>query len=460
MPRDKHAAPNHVDDLANLERSPSVIAKWRRLTPHARNVLAQAAGREPLATNLRKARENRGLSQAAVAKKLRLSRSLVAQIELANRPVTADELTKFSDLYGTPAVELAGTRVATDDLVTGALLNLVPALLKEFDIQSRIRGVLGSLMEATHLERLLERPVRTGPPTYQLPSPKTLVDAIRQGEDIATHERQRLGLHDAPLPDLAELCAAQGVPVFALKLPDELSSLFIPHASAGLAIVVSLTHDVVHQRLAIAHGYAHAVCDSTGTIRVCTSANVKELIERRAAAFATAFLLPASGVAGTVHRLGKGQPSRQEYWAFDAATEQSVRAEERSTPGSQTMTYLDGMWIARRFGTTYPLAIARLLGLGLIAESDRRRLLRPAAVALAQECLALLGASARVWLSSSSNTVAALSDLPAERLYMAVEAYRRGLMTKADLATEAVSLSLQLPGLSESRLLELAEAAR
>ena len=69
-------------------------------------------------------------------------------------------------------------------------------------------------------------------------------------------------------------------------------------------------------------------------------------------------------------------------------------------------------------------------------------------------------APARGWLSSSSNTVAALSDLPAERLYMAIEAYRRGLMTKTDLVDEAVSLSPQLPGLSESRLLELAEAAR
>ena len=53
-----------------------------------------------------------------------------------------------------------------------------------------------------------------------------------------------------------------------------------------------------------------------------------------------------------------------------------------------------------------------------------------------------------------------MSDLPAERLYMAVEAYRRGLMTKADLESEAVSLSPQLPGLSELRMLELAEAAR
>jgi hypothetical protein len=250
------------------------------------------------------------------------------------------------------------------------------------------------------------------------------------------------------------------VPVFALKLPDEFSGVFIADASIGFAIVVNVTHDAVRQRLAVAHGYAHAVCELTDTIRVCTNANATELIERRAAAFAVAFLLPAAGVAGTVHRLGKGQPSRQEYWAFDAASEQSVRAEERSTPGSQTMTYLDGVWIARRFGTTYPLAIARLLALGMIAESDRRRLQRPAAVALAQECLALLGASARGWLSSSSNTVAALSDLLAERLYMAIEAYRRGLLTKAELVHEAVSLSQQLPGLSDSRLLELAEAAR
>jgi hypothetical protein len=42
-----------------------------------------------------------------------------------------------------------------------------------------------------------------------------LADAIRQGEEIADHERTRLGLRDAPLPALADLCAAQGVPVFA-----------------------------------------------------------------------------------------------------------------------------------------------------------------------------------------------------------------------------------------------------
>src|SRR6267142_5133015 len=121
MPRHERPAPSHTGDVADGETSPDVIAKWQRLKPAARNLLAQASGREPVATNLRKARENRGLSQAAVAKKLRLSRSLVAQIELANRPVTAEELAKFAELYGTAAVDLTETRVATDDPVAVAL---------------------------------------------------------------------------------------------------------------------------------------------------------------------------------------------------------------------------------------------------------------------------------------------------------------------------------------------------
>lgn len=459
MPRIKGpSAPSNGGDLASGETSSDVIARWQRLTPHARNLLAQASGREPLAANLRKARENRGLSQATVAKKLRLSRSLVAQIELGNRPVTADELAKFADLYGAPAVELTGTRVASDDLVRGALLNLAPALLKEFDIQSRILGVLGALMETTRLERLLERPARTGPPTYPLPSPRTLVDAIRQGEEIAAHERQRLGFRNAPLSELSDLCAAQGVPVFALTLPDELSLLFIAHASVERALVVNVTHDAVRQRLAIAHGYAHAVCEPMGSIRVCTKGNANELIERRAAAFAAAFLLPASGVVDTVRCLGKGQASRQVQWLFDAATERSVRTEERSTPGSQVVTYLDVAWIVRRFGAAYRLTVSRLLGQGVIAEADSKRLLKPRFVELAGEWLTLFNPRART--PHPGYAISVLSDLNAERAHMAIEAYRRGLITKADLIGEAVTLSLQVPGLSETKLLEFAEAAQ
>src|SRR2546430_2679540 len=86
MPRHERPAPSDVDHVANGDPSSAVIQKGQRLTLPAPTLRREGWGREPRARNLRKARENRRLSQAAVAKKLRLSRSLVAQIELANRP--------------------------------------------------------------------------------------------------------------------------------------------------------------------------------------------------------------------------------------------------------------------------------------------------------------------------------------------------------------------------------------
>src|SRR5256885_6583523 len=85
--------------------------------------------RETVARNLRNARENRGLSQHAVAKKLGFSRTLVAMVELGNRPVTDEELTQFANLYGRTLVELKGTRVSEDDdPVNAGLLKVAPEL--------------------------------------------------------------------------------------------------------------------------------------------------------------------------------------------------------------------------------------------------------------------------------------------------------------------------------------------
>lgn len=414
--------------------------------------------RETVARNLRTARENRGLSQHAVAKKLGFSRTLVAMVELGNRPVADEELLQFASLYGKTFVELKGTQVSEDrDPVTAALIKVAPELATD-EMQRLMHGVLGPLMAALDLERILDCPRRTGPPSYTMPAPRTTADAIGQGEHSAERERQRLGLREQPIGEMADVVGNQGVQVLALDLPDRMSGLFVQHASVGSAIVVNATFDAARQRLAIAHGYAHAVIEPAGTIRVCTHANAKELIERRADGFAGAFLLPTSAVQETVRAIGKGQPSRRVQWVFDATTERSVRAEERSTPGSQVLTYVDAAWIARRFGGGYRVAISRLLGLGLIADADVKRLLRPKVVELAGEWLTLF--RSRAATPHPAYPVSVLSDLNAEWAYMAVEAYRRGLITKADLADRAVTLSLLVPGLSETKLLEFAEAAR
>jgi hypothetical protein len=104
------------------------------------------------------------------------------------------------------------------------------------------------------------------------------------------------------------------------------------------------------------------------------------------------------------------------------------------------------------------VAISRLLGLGLMSDADVKRLLRPKFVELAEDWLTLF--RFRGVPPNPAYPVSVLSDLNAEWAYMSVEAYRRGLITKADLADDAVTLSLLVPGLSETKLLEFAKAAR
>lgn len=69
--------------------------------------------------------------------------------------------------------------------------------------------------------------------------------------------------------------------------------------------------------------------------------NAAELIEKRANAFAAAFLLPREGVIEVLASLDKGQPSRSDETVFDAATGGHFDAQSRQVPRSQRITYED-----------------------------------------------------------------------------------------------------------------------
>ena len=122
------------------------------------------------------------------------------------------------------------------------------------------------------------------------------------------------------------------------------------------------------------------------------------------------------------------------------------------------ITYVDVAQIARRFGAAYRLTVSRLLGEGLIAEADSTRLLKPKLVALAGEWVTLF--NARAATPHPGYAIWVLSDSNAERAHLAVEANRRGHITDSELAQEARTLSLKAPQLSETKLLEFAEATQ
>lgn len=70
--------------------------------------------RDRLAARLRTAREMAGLSQGQVAKLLGLHRPSVSEIEAGRRKVSAEELTRLSELYRVDLAWLTSSTPGTD----------------------------------------------------------------------------------------------------------------------------------------------------------------------------------------------------------------------------------------------------------------------------------------------------------------------------------------------------------
>ena len=93
-----------------------------------------AVDREALARALREARENYGMSQEAVAKRVGLSRTVLAQIELGNRWVSEDELSRLSSVYGKALSDFEATSRARG-ASRFSVVEFAPELLDDEDDQ-------------------------------------------------------------------------------------------------------------------------------------------------------------------------------------------------------------------------------------------------------------------------------------------------------------------------------------
>jgi hypothetical protein len=163
--------------------------------------------------------------------------------------------------------------------------------------------------------------------------------------------------------------------------------------------------------------------------------------------------MPEAGVRDFIESIGKGYPSRKVYSVFDE-TDEPVRAERRSSPGSQVITCLDVAEIAARFGAPYGATVARLLSLGMISESENRALLSPKRRKAAEQVAAIVPDG---YPDDATDPSRRSFRLKREILHFAIECYRRGLMEKERLVE--IGQRLQLPELSTTNLLELTQAA-
>lgn len=403
-----------------------------------------------LGRRLREARENRGLSQQTAADKISVPRTAITQLEAGNRAVSTLELVELAELYNRSVIDFFNEHALPEDDLLVALHRLAPGLERP-EIKEQVERCLNLCREGAILEGHLGRSPRSGPPSYDLPAPRTVGEAIQQGEKVALQERKRLGLGQRPITNIGELISDQGIWSAGAHLPDEMSGLFLRHPSIGMAILVNIHHARGRNRFSYAHEYAHALLDRDRTATVSTRDNASELVEKRANSFASVFLIPAEGVITFIRALDKGAPSRHEAVVFDVATNGRIEAQLRPTPGSQVITYQDAALLAQYFGVSYQAAVYRLKSLGLISQPECTKLLEREEAG--RSFLSFLNLLEDV--DEAENKERQERDLKSQIIQLAIEAYRREEISRGKLLDISKKLAL-----SGRKLIELAEAAK
>ena len=323
---------------------------------------------------LRFARESRHITQEAAGTVLGLQRSAISLMESGQRQVSTLELTRLADLYGRSVEWFVNpdSPLKQEDPVV-ALFRAEPGLQNEV-VQEQARRCLRLLREGASLRRLTSRGTDVSLPSYDLPPPRSVGQAIAQGQLVAEQERRRLDLGNAPVK-VPETLARQNIWTAALPLPDEISGLFLSSPDFGMAVLANLNQAPVRRQFSFAHEHGHALMDRDEAATVTSTHNAKTRTEQRANAFAAAFLMPEEGVRDFLHSLGKGRSARREEAAMDAVTGEGIQGALRSPARSQNITYVDVALLARHFGVSYAAAVWRLCGLNLLSAEQTETLL-------------------------------------------------------------------------------------
>lgn len=389
--------------------------------------------RSELARRLRLAREACRMTQEAVAQRLGVSRSTVAQMELGNRAVTSLELDRLATLYGRDIREFFIDEFREESALV-ALFRAHPDVVEQGDVADALRACVALGREVTNLERLLGIDRDLGAvAVYPAPPPRTKWQAIQQGDRVAEEERRRLRLGMALLANVAEILEPQGVRTALVDLPEDVSGLTLSHPSVGLFVVANRGHHLLRRRFSYAHEYAHVLLDRDRLGLISRAADRDELLEVRANAFAASFLLPENGVRQFMTAIGKGASSRQTAGIFDEAG--VVEARVRTAPRSQDVQLYDVVELAERFGVSRLAALYRLRNLGLLTEAELEALKQQEEIGRGRELASLLELP-------EPDHEAARNEFRHRFLSLALEAFRRGEISRAKLAELAQMVDL------------------
>ena len=328
---------------------------------------------------LRRVRESRGFTQAAVAPLLGVSRSTVVQMENGNRAVRAEEIERLAGFYGCSVNELLTTQGASLDRHDeedglSQLFAVEPQLAE--DVDDTFRSSLRLARALTEVEHRLSFPAIINVlPTYVPEAPISTWQAVRQGYRVSEDERRRLALGEGPIRFVDELLATVGVRAAKASLPRGMTSIFVNGASSGCLVVVNGHVGIGKRRLNYAHGLAHALFDRDLPWRVCRPDKDQDQREMRASAFASGLLLPEHGVRRYLETLGKETLGRSGPTVLSLFPEGedlgeaggALRVNGRSRQGRHAVRLPDLTRVAHYFGVSRTSTAHRLRNLRLLS---------------------------------------------------------------------------------------------
>lgn len=368
-----------------------------------------------LGRRLQEARKARGLTQQDAADSLELARTTITALEKGDRQTRPSELIRLASLYGKRVSDFVGPKEPIADFA--AQFRTAAARARCDDIRGEMGEALREFQDLCEDYLFLEqlsavKSASAAPPHYttQGTAPE------ETAHDVASFERNRLGLGDGPVLHLRETLEQDvGIRVFFVGLPSRVAGIFGYTDELGGCIAVNARHPAERRRWSLAHEYAHFLTNRfRSEITLLDSYHRVPATERFADTFARCFLMPEPGLRRRFNELLRASGGnvtaadvcRVAHYYFVSVEAMMLRLEElgflpRGTwerlrdRGFKAREAQEHLGLAphpsddRLLPIRYELLAARAYEIGKLTEGELARLLRTDRVSARQTLLRL-----------------------------------------------------------------------
>jgi len=248
-----------------------------------------------LGAQLQEARKMSGLTQQDVATNLEVARTTIVAIEKGERRVTPHEIIRLASMYGRSVSDFVSRQVIVETFVPQFRSNWREDLSEDADLEKTAAELQKLAEDYLELERLCELPMsKNYPPPYNISrsSPE------QAAEEVATAERNRMGIGDGPISNLRDRLENDvGLRIFYFAMPPKISGVFAYNDTLGGCIGINANHPRDRRAWSLAHEWGHFLTTRyRAEITFLSERRRQSASERFADAFAENFLMQASGL--------------------------------------------------------------------------------------------------------------------------------------------------------------------